>query len=178
MDTSMMIQFSNLIIPAIIFYIIMTGLSQKKDVYRSFTKGAQDGVQTVMGILPTLIGLMVAVGVLRASGFLDFVGSLLGKLCGDFPQELVSLFLIKAFSSSAATGLLLDIYKEYGTDSFAGIVASLALSSTETIFYTMSVYFMSVKVTKTRWTLSGALVSTIAGILASIMFARTIMFGT
>lgn len=166
-----MAQLSNIIIPALIFYVVMTGLVQKKDIYRSFIKGAQDGVQTVIGILPTLIGLMVAVGVLRASGFLDFLGGLLGKILGDFPQELVSLFLIKAFSSSAATGLLLDIYKEYGTDSYAGLVASLALSSTETIFYTMSVYFMTIKVTKTRWTLPGALISTIAGIVASIFLA-------
>ena len=68
--------------------------------------------------------------------------------------------------------MLLDIYKEYGTDSYAGLVASLAVSSTETVFYTMSVYFMAIKVTKTRWTLPGALVSTIAGILASILLAK------
>ena len=171
MNTNVMVHLSNIIIPALIFYVVMTGLTQKKDIYRSFTKGAQDGVQTVIGILPTLIGLMVAVGVLRASGFLDFMGRMFGQFLGDFPQELVSLFLIKAFSSSAATGLLLDIYKEYGTDSYAGLVASLALSSTETIFYTMSVYFMTIKVTKTRWTLPGALISTIAGILASIFLA-------
>ena len=171
MQISVMVHLSNIIIPALIFYIVMTGLAQKKDIYRSFTKGSQDGVQTVISILPTLIGLMVAVGVLRASGFLDFLGSLFGRIFGNFPQELVSLFLVKAFSSSAATGLLLDIYKEYGTDSYAGLVASLALSSTETVFYTMSVYFMTIKVTKTRWTLPGALISTIAGILASIFLA-------
>lgn len=171
MQANVMVHLSNIIIPALIFYVVMTGLAQKKDIYRSFTKGAQDGVQTVIGILPTLIGLMVAVGVLRASGFLDFLGSFFSKVLGDFPQELVSLFFVKAFSSSAATGLLLDIYKEYGTDSYAGIVASLALSSTETVFYTMSVYFMTVKVTKTRWTLPGALISTIAGIFASIFLA-------
>ena len=171
MQISVMVHLSNIIIPALIFYIVMIGLAQKKDIYRSFTKGAQDGVQTVISILPTLIGLMVAVGVLRASGFLDFLGSLFGRIFGNFPQELVSLFLVKAFSSSAATGLLLDIYKEYGTDSYAGLVASLALSSTETVFYTMSVYFMTIKVTKTRWTLPGALISTIAGILASIFLA-------
>lgn len=172
MQANVMVHLSNILIPALIFYIIMTGLTQKKNIYQSFTKGAKDGVETVLGILPTLIGLMVAVGVLRASGFLDFLGRLFGWLLGDFPQELVSLFLVKAFSSSAATGLLLDIYKEYGTDSYAGLVASLALSSTETVFYTMSVYFMAVKVTKTRWTLPGALISTIAGILASILLAK------
>lgn len=171
MQTNVMSHLSNIIIPALIFYIIMTGLAQKKDIYRSFNKGAQDGVQTVFSILPTLIGLMVSVGVLRASGFLNLFGSLMGRLTGGFPQELLSLFLVKIFSSSAATGLLLDIYKEYGTDSYAGLVASLAASSTETVFYTMSVYFMAIKVTKTRWTLPGALISTIAGILASIFLA-------
>lgn len=168
MQTNVMVHLSNIIIPALIFYIIMTGLAQKKDIYRSFTKGAQEGVQTVMGILSTLIGLMVSVGVLRASGFLEFLSGLFGMIVGDFPQELISFFIVKTFSASAATGLLLDIYKEYGTDSYAGLVASLAASSTETVFYTMSVYFMTVKVTKTRWTLPGALFATAAGILASI----------
>jgi spore maturation protein B len=79
--------------------------------------------------------------------------------------------VVKIFSSSAATGLALDIFKEYGTDSFAGLATSLALASTETVFYTMSVYFMSVRVTKTRWTLKGALLSTIAGIIASVIIA-------
>lgn len=172
MHTNVMVHLSNIIIPALIFYIIVTGLAQKKNIYQSFTKGAKDGIETVFGILPTLVGLMAAVGVLRASGFLDFLGGFLGWLSGDFPQELMSLFLVKTFSSSAATGLLLDIYKEYGTDSYAGLAASLALSSTETVFYTMSVYFMAAKVTKTRWTLPGALLSTAAGILASMIIAK------
>lgn len=171
MQTNVMVHLSNIIIPALIFYIVMTGLAQKKDIYRSFTKGAQDGVQTVMGIMPTLIGLMVAVGVLRASGFLELLSSLFGRIVGDFPQELISFFIVKTFSSSAATGLLLDIYKEYGTDSYAGLVASLAASSTETVFYTMSVYFMTVKVTKTKWTFAGAMYATLAGIIASIILA-------
>lgn len=171
MQTNVMVHLSNIIIPALIFYVVMTGLAQKKDIYRSFTKGAQDGVQTVMDILPTLLGLMVSVGVLRTSGFLDFLGGLFGSFMGNFPQELMSLFLVKIFSSSAATGILLDIYKEYGTDSYAGLVASITVSSTETVFYTMSVYFMTIKVTKTKWTLSGALLATIAGILVSILIA-------
>jgi len=113
----------------------------------------------------------VAVGVLRASGFLEAFGGLLGSLTGDFPQELISLFLVKMVSSSAATGLALDIFKEYGTDSYAGRVASLALASTETIFYTMSVYYLSVGITKTRWTLAGALVATAAGLVMSVLLA-------
>jgi spore maturation protein B len=90
----------------------------------------------------------------------------------DFPTELLPLCIIKMFSSSGAVSLLLDIYKEYGTDSYTGLAASLLLSSTETIFYTMSVYFMSVGIKKTRYTLAGAIVSSIAGIAASIWIAR------
>lgn len=170
-----MSQLSNLLIPTLIFYIVAMGLSQKKNIYASFTKGAKDGVKTVSEIVPTLIGLMIAVGVLRASGFLDFIGGLMGRvidiIAPGFPNELISLFVIKLFSASAATGLALDIFKEYGTDSFAGIATSLALASTETVFYTMSVYFLSVKVTKTRWTLWGSLLSTFAGIVASVIIA-------
>lgn len=171
-----MTQLSNILIPALIFYIVAMGLSQKKDIYSSFTKGAKDGIKTVADIVPTLIGLMIAVGVLRASGFLDFVGGLMGNVIGfvasDFPNELISLFIVKLFSASAATGLALDIFKEYGTDSFAGLATSLALASTETVFYTMSVYFMAAKVTKTRWTLTGALLSTFAGLVASVVIAK------
>lgn len=170
-----MAHLSNILIPALIFYIVAMGLSQKKDIYASFTKGARDGIKTVADIVPTLIGLMIAVGVLRASGFLDFIGGLMSHVIGviapNFPNELISLFIVKLFSASAATGLALDIFKEYGTDSFAGLATSLALASTETVFYTMSVYFMAARVTKTRWTLSGALLSTFVGLVASVIIA-------
>ena len=170
-----MAQLSTILIPALIFYIIAMGLSQKKDIYASFTRGAKNGMKTVAEIVPTLIGLMIAVGVLRASGFLDFIGRILGNIISlittDFPNELISLFIVKLFSSSAATGLALDIFKQYGTDSFAGLATSLALASTETVFYTMSVYFMAAKVTKTRWTLAGAMLSTFAGLVASVIIA-------
>lgn len=157
-------------IPMLIFVIVGTGILNHQKVYEEFVQGAADGFKTVAGILPTLIGLMVAVGVLRASGLLDAavqLGAVLTDHIG-FPAELVPIALVKMFSSSAATGLLLDIYKEYGTDSSLGKMASVMLSSTETIFYTMSVYFLSVKVKKTRYTLAGALTATLAGTAASV----------
>ena len=163
MQSQLMLQISDMIIPALVFYIIAMGLASKRDIYHCFIKGASSGIKTVAEIAPTLIGLMVAVGVLRASGFLEYIG--------DFPQELFSLFVVKIISSSAATGLALDIFKEYGTDSYAGLVTSLALSSTETVFYTMSVYYMAVGVTKTRWTLAGALLATAAGLGMSMLLA-------
>ncbi len=169
--TNVLANFSNLIIPLIIFYIIGTGIVNKVKVYDEFLEGAKDGMKTVIGIMPTMIGLMVAVGVLRASGFLDFLGELLGRLLSAFsvPAPIIPVILIKMFSSSAATGLVLDIFKTYGPDSDIGFLTSLIMSSTETIFYTMSVYFMAAKVTKTRYTLAGSLIATLAGIIASFV---------
>ncbi len=142
-------------------------------MYEDFIKGAKDGFRTVIQIMPTLVGLMVAVGVLRASGFLNAVGKLFGGLTDKigFPSDLVPLVFVKMFSSSAATGLVLDIFKTYGPDSYIGMITSIMMSCTETIFYTMSVYFLAAKVTKTRHTLPGALLATIAGIAASVVLA-------
>lgn len=164
---------SRLIVPFVIFGIVTYGIIMRVSVYDSFVKGARNGFFTVIKIMPTLIGLMVAVGILRASGFLDFLFGFLGNFSEviGFPGELVPLTVVKMFSSSAATGLLLDIFKEYGTDSYIGLIASISMSCTETIFYTMSVYYMAAKVTKTRFTLGGALFATFAGLIASVILA-------
>lgn len=116
---------------------------------------------------------MTAVGILRASGFFDYFSEILEKIMKPlhFPTELIPAAIVKMFSSSAATGLLLDLFKTYGTDSFVGLAASIMMSCTETIFYTMSIYFMHVHVKKTRFTLPGALFATISGIAASIILA-------
>lgn len=161
-------------IPILIFWIVAYGLLAHRPVYEDFIAGAKDGFQTVLGILPTLIGLMVAVGVLRASGFLDLVTEFLSVLIPEwiFPTELIPLSLVKMFSSSASTGLLLDIFKEYGVDSMLAKTAAVMMSSTETIFYTLSVYYMSVHIKKSRYTVAGALVATIAGLFASIYFVN------
>lgn len=165
---------SDFIVPFLILAIISYGILQDTNVYDNFIKGARSGFLTVIKIMPTLIGLMVAVGILRASGFLDFISSIIGHFTAyiGFPGQLVPLSIVKMFSSSAAAGLLLDIYKESGTDSLSGLIASISMSCTETIFYTMSVYFMSAKVTKTRYTLTGALLATFAGLAASVVLAN------
>ena len=164
-------------IPLILFYIIGFGLLMKRNIYQDFIDGASDGLNTVFHILPTLIGLMTAVNVLRASGFLDLITDVFGSWFANigFPSELVPLSIIKMFSSSAATSLLLDIYKNFGTDSKLGLMASLILSSTETIFYTMSVYFLAAKVTKTRYTLAGALISSFSAIIASVILVNLLL---
>lgn len=166
-------EVSNMIIPAVVFYIVGYGLVSGVPVYEHFIKGAKDGMKTVVGLAPTLVGLLVAVGVMRNSGFLDFLAELLqgiGAWVG-IPQELLPFILVKMISGSAATGLVLDIFKNFGPDSYIGTMASIMMSSTETIFYTMSVYFLAAKVTKTRYTLAGALFATFAGVAASVMLA-------
>ena len=166
-------ELSNIIIPAIIFYIVGYGLVSGVPVYEHFIKGAKDGLGTVVGLVPTLIGLLMAVGILRSSGFLEFLAELLEGV-GEFvgiPQEVLPVILVKMVSNSAATGLVLDIFKNFGPDSHIGMLVSIMMSSTETIFYTMSVYFLAAKVTKTRYTLAGALFATFAGIAASVVLA-------
>lgn len=164
---------SDIIIPVLIFYIVGYGMVSKVKVYESFLKGAKDGLKVVVDIMPTLIGLMVAVGVLRASGFLTFLGSLFAPATEavGVPGQLFPLLVVKLFSSSAATGLVLDIFKTSGPDSYVGMMTSILMSCTETLFYTMSVYYMAAKVTKTKYTLPGALWATLAGTVMSVLLS-------
>lgn len=173
---NLLLFISEITIPLLVFGVVAYGITNRQPVYEDFITGAKDGMKTVFGIMPTLIGLMIAVGILRASGFLGYLTNLLSCLIPDavFPSELLPLSIVKLFSSSASTGLLLDIYKEYGADSVLGKMASIMMSSTETVFYTMSVYFMSVSIKKSRYTLAGAMVATIAGLIASIFFTKFI----
>ena len=170
---NIVVYISNFIVPAIIILIVTYGVLEKVKVYDEFVKGAKKGLSTVVQIMPTLVGLMMAVGILRASGFLEFLSEQIGKITDyiGFPSQLVPLAIVRLFSASAATGLLLDIFKEFGTDSRIGLIASIMMFCTETVFYTMSVYFLAAKVKKTRYTLKGALLATIAGIAASVWLA-------
>lgn len=171
---NLLLYLSDYMIPFIIFYIVGFGILMKVNVYDDFVDGAKDGFMVVVNILPTLVGLMIAVGILRASGALDLLSNILSPIVRlfHFPAELVPLITIKMFSSSAATSLLLDLFKEYGADSNLGRLASIIMSCTETIFYTMSVYFLTVKVKKTRYTLWGALCATLTGVIASSIIVK------
>lgn len=166
----MILWLSRILIPLTVSYIVSFALLSGRPVFDDFLAGAKDGMKTVADILPTLVGLMTAVGVLRTSGFLDELGVWLSApaawLC--FPAELVPLTLVRLISNSAATGLVLDIFRQYGPDSPLGLAASVLMSCTETVFYCISIYFGSVNVTRTRHTIPGALLATAAGIAASI----------
>ena len=169
-----LIYISNLMIPFTVFYFVTMGIIKKRNVYYDFIEGAKDGIKTVFTVMPTLIGLMIGVSVLQTSGFMDYLVSIIGEFTdkAGLPGAGMPAVIVRMFSSSAATGLVLDIFKNYGADSYLGILSAIMMSSTETIFYTMSVYFMVVKVKETRWTLGGAMISTIAGIAASVLLAN------
>jgi len=149
------------------------GILNREKVYDIFIDGVKEGFRIVVGIAPALVGLMVAVGVVRNSGALELLAKLLtpiGNLL-RIPAEIIPLILVRLFSTSAANGLVFDIFKEYGTDSQMGLLASIIMSCTESIFYIMSVYFLSVKVKKTRWTFAGGMLATLAGVVASVIIA-------
>ena len=167
---------SDAMVPLMIFYIVGFGLLSGRPVLDDFIDGAKDGMRTVAGILPTLVGLMVSVGVLRASGFLDFLGEVLKAPAAliHLPPQIVPVVLVRLVSNSAATGLVLDIFKEYGTDSSIGLIASVLMSSTETVLYCMSIYFSSVGIRKGRSTLAGGLFATAVGVAASVFLAGAI----
>lgn len=171
-----LLYISDFMIPFVIFYIVGFGILMKTPVFNEFTKGAEDGFKVVLDIMPTLIGLMVAIGILRASGTLDLIANLVKPFTNviQFPSELVPLVIVKLFSSSAATSLVLDIFKENGPDSYLGRMTSIIMSCTETVFYTMSVYFMTAKVKKTRYTLVGALFATFVGVIASVFITNLV----
>lgn len=172
--------FSNLIIPMVILYIIAYGLIMRADIFDAFVKGATDGIKIVYQILPTLVGLMIAIGLMRESGFLNALSVVLepvARLTG-FPVAVLPLSIIKMISSSAATGLLLDLFKKFGADSREGYLAALLMCCSETVFYTISVYFQATRdkehsgITGGRWILAGALLSTLAGMVVSLVLTN------
>ncbi|MCC8126597.1 MAG: spore maturation protein [Clostridiales bacterium] len=166
----MMEWISRMLIPLTVGYIISFGLISRRPVFDDFLDGAKEGMQIVVGVLPSLLGLMTAAGVLRSSGFMDALGDVLAVPAAriHFPAELVPITLVRLVSNSAATGLLLDLFKTEGPDSPVGMAASVMLCSTETVFYCISIYFGSVQVSKTRYTIPGAFVATAVGIWAAV----------
>ena len=167
---SILLTISDFIIPVTILFIVVFGCLQKVDIYEVFLEGAKEGLQTVVDILPTLIGLVMAVEVVRAGGLLDIMVEWFRPFADavGFPAELAPLSIVRLVSSSAATGLLTDLFANYGPDSYLGRVASVMMSCTETVFYTMSLYFLSIGIRKTRWTLPCALLANIIGIAAAV----------
>lgn len=165
---------SNLAMPLIILLIVTYGLIEKNKVFDDFLEGAKEGIEIVFSILPTLVGLFVAIGALRNSGVLDiiirFVTPLLNVI--HFPSEIMPLAMLRPISGSGSIAVATDIMKNYGVDSSIGMMASTIMGSTETTLYTIAIYTSCVKIKKTRFVLLASLVADIVGILVSVGIYR------
>lgn len=169
--------FTDFIIPVFFALVLAYGLYKKVDVFAEFTSGVTEGLKTVLDIFPSLFCLVVTIAVFRASGGMELISSLLAPLFSavGFPPECAPLVLLRPFSGSGSIALFEQILTENGADSFAGLVASVILGSSETTFYTISVYFAATKVKKTRYALPSALCGDIAGFVLSAVFVRLIL---
>lgn len=174
-----MADFGAYAVPAVIAAIVLFGFLRKVPVFDTFVAGAKEGLRTSISILPTLIGLIMAVSMLSASGALDLLSSLLAPAANllGLPPQVMPLALIKPFSGSGSTAVLTQIYKDCGPDSFAGRVASVMAGSTETTFYAVAVYYGSVGIKKTRHTIPAALLGDVTACILSALTVR-LLFGS
>ena len=156
--------------PIVIFIIIGNALREKVAVFDLFLKGAKDGLEIVLKIFPTLIGLFVAIGMLRSSGVIDFITSVVSPITNFFmPNEILPLAILRPISGSASMAVATDIIKMNGVDSFIGVLAAVIMGSTETTLYTIAVYSSSVKIKKTRFVLFASLIADIIGVIVSVI---------
>ena len=165
---------SNMAMPLIIILIVIYGLLERKKVFDVFLDGAKEGVGIVFSIFPTLVGLFVAIGLLRSSGIIDLLVNILTPILNvvHFPTEILPLAIIRPISGSASIAVATDIIKNFGVDSNIGLIASVIMGSTETTVYTIAVYTSSVGIKKTRFVLWAALIADFVGMVTSVMVCR------
>lgn len=157
--------------PILILIIIIYGLIEKNKVYDTFLDGAKEGIEIVVKLFPTLIGIFVAVGALRSSGIIDLIVKILEPITNmiKIPAQIMPLALLRPISGSASMAIAVDIMKNYGVDTFIGLVTSTIMGSTETTFYTIAIYTSCVGIKKTRFILVAALLADMAGMIASVI---------
>ena len=165
------------VIPVFFCAIVIYGLIKGVNVYQAFVDGALEGIRCALNILPYLLAMLVAINVFANAGALDFLADTLAPLAGvlGIPKEVVPLALIRPFSGSAALAMLKTMFDRYGVDSYASLTGSVMMGSTETVFYTVSLYYGSVGIRKTRYTIGVALLAGFAGMITSVILCR-IMF--
>lgn len=165
---------SNIAVPATILIIIVYGLIEKKQVFDIFLDGAKEGLQIVVNIFPTLLGLFLSINVLRASGIIDVITKIVLPFLNllKIPSEILPLALLRPISGSASMAVATDIMNSYGVDSLIGLICSTIMGSTETTLYTIALYTSAVKIKKTRFVLIAALLADFAGMITSVVFWR------
>lgn len=165
---------SNIAVPFTILIIIVYGLIEKQSVFDIFLEGSKEGLQIVVNIFPTLLGLFLSINILRASGIIDAITNLAIPLLNllKIPSEILPLALLRPISGSASMAVATDIMNNFGVDSLIGLISSTIMGSTETTLYTIALYTSAVKIKKTRFVLIAALLADFAGMLTSVIFWR------
>ena len=163
----MLENLTELLLPGLLLTAGAAGLRRKRDVYGDLLAGAQDGLRLLATLAPSLVLMLTAVTMLRESGFFDWLTPLAAPVFRvlGIPPELAPLMLIRPISGSAALAVGAELMAQYGVDSQIGRTAAVMLGSTETTFYTISVYFGAAGIKKTRYTLPAALFADFVGFL-------------
>ena len=164
----------DLLIPLLLIGVSVFALAKRQDVYSALLEGGLDGLKLLLSIAPALVVLLTAVHMLRASGAIELLTRLLApvsRLVG-IPAETLPLVLLRPFSGSAALAVGADLMTVYGVDSLIGRTAAVMLGSTETTFYTISVYFGAAGIKKTRYAIPAALIADLTGFVAASLTAR------
>ena len=167
---------SAFIVPSIIFVIIFLGFLKKVPVFDTFIQGAKDGMKSTAMIAPSLVGLIVSVSMLKASGALDMFTSFIAPVAEmlHIPPIVVPLAILRPISGSGSIAFLDTIFSSTGVDSFASRVASVMMGSTETTFYAIAVYFGAIGIKNTRHTIPSALMADLTGFILSIITVSTL----
>lgn len=169
-----MIYISAMITPTIIMIIVLAGLIEKKNVYDLFCEGAKDGIKITLKMFPTLIGIFLAISMLRSSGFLTFLANLFLGAAKIFniPSEIIPLAIIRPISGSASMALGTDLMTKFGPDSRIGLIAAAIMGSSETTFYVIAIYMNAIKAKKSRNVLIAGIVADIVSLITALIWIK------
>ena len=161
-------------VPLMIFFIVSISFKEKKKTFENFLEGAKSSISILLEIFPTLIGLFVAINMLRVSGVLNFIVNIFMPVFAfiGVPGEILPMAILRPISGSSTVAVATELMKQYGVDSYIGLIISTIMGSTETTLYTIAVYTACVKIKKTRFVLAAALIADIVGILVSVIVCQ------
>jgi spore maturation protein B len=165
-------------IPTLLFFVPAYGMLRRLPVYQTFIEGAVEGFHTAVRIIPYLVGMMISIGVFRASGAMEVLAGLLGPILDllQLPPDILPLAIMRPLSGSAALGLAAEIINTYGPDSFIGRLASTMQGTTDTTFFVLTIYFGSVGIKYYRHAVVAGLLADLTTLIASIIICKQ-MFG-
>ncbi len=164
-------------IPLIVFAIVVVAAVRKVKVYEEFVIGAKGGFTTAVMIIPYLVAMLVAIGMFRASGAMDIFTKAVSPVMNaiGFPSELLPLAVVRNLSGSGSLGLMTDIMRTHGPDSFLGRLAGAMMGSHETTFYVLAVYFGAVNIRKTRHAALAGIFSDVVALIMSVILVRWLL---